>query len=50
VVKSGTDFRSFSLVHLAWAEGELRPVVEVEKVDVTAEYEEDEQMMQLCQR
>jgi 2',3'-cyclic-nucleotide 2'-phosphodiesterase (5'-nucleotidase family) len=49
VLKSGTDFRSFSLVRLTWTEGEARPEVEVEKVEVTAEYGEDEQMKQLCQ-
>ena len=49
VLKSGTDFRYFSLVTLEWEEGNNKPTVGHEMVEITSEFEENEEMKQLCQ-
>ena len=48
-MKSGTDFRYFSLVTLDWAEGSKEPSTSVEKDKITSEFEENEEMKQRCE-
>merc|ERR1719427_1558000 len=49
VLKSGTDFRYFSLVTLEWEDGKNKPTIGHQKIEITSELEENEEMKQLCQ-
>ena len=48
-MKSGTDFRYFSLVTIKWEDGSSKPAIGHQKIEITSEFEENEEMKQLCQ-
>ena len=49
VLKSGTDFRYFTLVTLDWQNEVKRPTSSLQKVDITSVFEENEEMKVMCQ-
>ena len=44
VVKSGTDFRQFSVISVDFEKGTKKPVVEIDSVDVTSDFEPDNEL------
>ena len=48
-MKSGTDFRYFSLVTIKWEDGSSKPAIGHQKIEITSEFEENEEIKQLCQ-
>ena len=49
ILKSGTDFRHFTVVTLNWENGGGKPNMTHEMVEITSEFEENEQMKELNQ-
>jgi len=44
VLKSGTDFRQFSVISVDFEKGTKKPVVEIDSVDVTSDFEPDNEL------
>jgi 5'-nucleotidase len=50
VLKSGTDFRQFSVITVDFSTLETRPVVEIDSVDVTKDFEPDNELESLLEK
>lgn len=50
MLKSGTDFRQFSVITVDFSTLETRPVVEIDSVDVTKDFEPDNELESLLEK
>ena len=50
ILKSGTDFRNFSIVTLEWEEGSRKPSIAYKKIEVTSDLHENVDMKEICKK